>query len=372
MNTFQTTLFNNLETLVASNEAFYFQQFESNSHIYRIYNYRLASYSDFLNPGALECRGVMFEVDNQGNPLRLVALPMEKFFNLNENPFTIDLDLTQVDEILLKADGSLMSSYTEDDKLKLKSKGAISSEQAIAAMNWLKEQHSLYGSLLSITNSGYTVNLEWCSPIHRIVIGYSEPHLKVLNARCRENGEYLPYNILVEIFGEHNVIERVQPKDPVGFIQQIPEMQDDIEGYVIRLKSGQRVKIKTNKYLSLHHVKESIINPRRLFEAIVEETVDDLRSMFYTDSAAMALIDKMQKKVDHIYNSMVNEVENFYQQNKDLSRKDYALKAQQQITPLYFSRAMNLYIGKNPDYKNFLKGKWKDLGIRDEELVNSQ
>ncbi len=372
MNAYQIKLFNDLEALVASHEAFYFQQFESNGHIYRIYNYRLASYSDFLNPGALECRGVMFEVDNQGNPLRLAALPMEKFFNLNENPFTIGLDLTQVDEILLKADGSLMSSYIEDDKLKLKSKGSISSEQAIAAMNWLKEQRSLCGSLLSITNSGYTVNLEWCSPIHRIVISYPESHLKVLNVRCREDGEYLPYNILVEIFGEHNVIERVQPKDPVGFIQQIPEMQDDIEGYVIRLKSGQRVKIKTNKYLSLHCAKESITNPRRLFEAIVEETVDDLRSMFYTDSTAMALIDEMQKKVDHIYNSMVNEVENFYQQNKDLSRKDYALKAQQQITPLYFSRAMNLYLGKNPDYKNFLKGKWKDLGIRDEELVDSQ
>ncbi|UQJ95715.1 RNA ligase 1 and tail fiber attachment catalyst [Klebsiella phage CPRSB] len=29
----------------------------------RIFNYRMASYTDWLKPGALECRGIMFEMD---------------------------------------------------------------------------------------------------------------------------------------------------------------------------------------------------------------------------------------------------------------------------------------------------------------------
>lgn len=368
MNTLQLQLFHDLRSLIKTNEAFYSQKFENNGHIYEIFNYRLASYSDFLLPGALECRGVMFEVNAEGNPVELKVLPMEKFFNLYENPFTMDVDLTQVDEILLKADGSLMSTYVEDGELKLKSKGSIFSEQCIAAMNWLETKPEFKQSLHNLTLQGYTVNLEWCSPIHRIVIGYSYDHLKVLNARNRFDFQYANRQLLLDYFGEENVIELVSPDNPVEFVNSIPDMQDNIEGYVIRLKNGQRIKIKTKKYLSLHYVKDSVNNPRRLFEAIVDETVDDLRSMFYDDPITIAKIDDMQQKVDHIYNSYVKLVEDFYQANKNLDRKNYAIKGQQEIRPEWlFSRAMNMYLGKDPDWKSFLKSKYKELGFNDIE-----
>lgn len=373
MNQRQTNLYRDLMAL-SNQEAFYFQDFTSGAHTYRIFNYRLASFTDFQQPGAMECRGVMFEIDKDGNPLELKALPMEKFFNLNENPMTIGLDLTEIDEILLKADGSLMSTYTHhypdgSFELKLKSRGSITSEQCIAAMDWLR-YNNLYNRLQEVNDDmGYTVNLEWCSPIHRIVIGYMSPHLKVLNARNRETGEYMTYAELVQNFGKENVIDRIQSTDPVAFVASIPEMLEDIEGYVVRLKSGQRVKIKTNKYLSLHHAKDSVNNPRRLFECILDEGVDDLRGMFYTDQVAIMLIDEMQQKVDHIYNFMVKEVEEFYDANKHLDRKDYAIKAQKEVSPMYFSRSMNKYLGKDPEYKSFLKGKYKELGFRDEKVI---
>lgn len=365
MNKYQTDMFCALEHLVKTNEAFYHQDFMLGDSRYRIYNYRLASFTDFEQPFGRECRGHMFEIDTMGQPIRLAALPMEKFHNLNECPSTIGLDLTQVDEILLKADGSLMSTYIHEGQLKVKSKGSISSEQALAAMAWLERNPGFAEELHHVTRHGYTVNLEWCSPVHRIVIGYEEPHLKVINARMRSTGEYMSYYDLVMLFDQETVIERIHTLDPVMFVESIPAMTDDIEGYVIRLKSGQRVKIKTEKYLSLHHAKDSVNNPRRLYEAILDEGIDDLRSMFYTDVVATKMIDEMQIKVDHMYNSMVKLVEEFYETNKTLERKDYAIKGQAELDRLYFGLAMSRYLGQTVDYKAFMKSKVKELGIRD-------
>jgi T4 RnlA family RNA ligase len=311
----------------------------------------------------------MFRVTEHGDPVELMALPMEKFFNLNENPFTMNLDLTQVKQILLKADGSLISSYREGPELKLKSKGSISSDQCIDAMNWLRHYPAFHDAVQWLTVNGFTVNMEWCSPTNRIVIGYPTAHLKVLNVRDRFTGEYLPRDTWIGLFDPANAIDLVEVDDPIKFVESIPTMTEDVEGYVILLTSGQQVKIKTNKYLSLHHAKDSVNNPRRLFECVLDEGVDDLRGMFFTDEVAMMLIDQMQTKVEHLYNSMVHEVETFYQANKHLDRKEYAIKGNAEVTRMYFALAMGLYTGKPIDYKELLKKRWKDLGFKDESLI---
>lgn len=371
----QLRLYEHLIALTKSNEAFYYQDFNLDSKTYRIFNYRLASYSDFLLPGALQCRGTTFEVqDNQ--PICLAVLPMDKFFNLNENPLVIDLDLSKVQAIEDKADGSLMSTYIHNNVLRLKSKGSLFSEQALAAMDWLAENPLLLNPLHYWTTKGWTINLEWCSPVHRIVIGYSEPHLKVLNARNTiEFNQYMPHASLVGYFGEDNVIKRYPFTDPVQFINSIPSMQD-VEGFVVWLPD-MCVKVKTDWYKSLHHAKDSVNNPRRLFEAILDEGIDDLRSLFYHDPVAMQLIDSMQLKVDHIYNSMVNNVERYYDANKHLDRKEYAIKGQQDESLKtgalsYFGLAMNKYVGKRVEYKEFLKSKWKELGLKDISLEEDE
>jgi RNA ligase len=368
MNIRQKQLWDNLLALVNTNEAFYYQEFSLDGKRYWIFNYRLASYTDFLLSDALECRGTMFEVDQNDQPVRLAAWPQEKFFNLYENPMTMDLDLTQVVEIQEKADGSLMSTYLHNGQLRLKSKGSLFSEQALAAMKWLSRMPELAKDLLDVTALGFTVNLEWCSPEHRIVLGYTDPSLKILNMRDMSNGEYTYHWKNALLYAMH-AVESVKVDDPVAFVASIPAMTD-VEGYVVRLASGQRVKVKCDWYLSLHHAKDSVNNPRRLFEAILDEGIDDLRSLFHTDLVAMKMIDEMQERVDHTYNSMVKAVDAFYQDNKDLDRKDYAIKGQKDPSLVngklsYFGLAMNLYLGKSNDYKAYLKGRWKELGLRD-------
>lgn len=374
MNEFQLKLWNELSALVGSNEAFYFQDFNLDRKTYRIFNYRLASYSDFLLPSALECRGIMFEVGSEqllttifnAHPIRLASLPMEKFFNLNENPITMNMDLSQIKRIELKADGSLMSTYVHNNILRLKSKGSLFSEQALAAMLWLQKKPFFTADIADLAHRGYTVNLEWCSPEHRIVLGYMEPHLKVLNVRNNENGHYLSHEQVKNHFIDSDlVIEAIETEDFVQYVKDLPSQQN-IEGVVIVFNNGQKVKAKTEWYLSLHHAKDSVNNPRRLFEAILDEGIDDLRSMFASDPLAIKIIDEMQIKVDHIYNAMVKMVEDYHEQNKHLDRKTYAIQGQEHFKgTLYFGLAMNKYTGKEMNYKEFLKGKWKELGLKD-------
>lgn len=369
-------LFEELVALTKDSEVFYKQEFKLDGKIYWIFNYRLASYSDFQLPSAKWARGTMFEVDSNGNLIHLASLPMPKFFNAGENPETIGLDLNDIAWIEVKSDGSLMSTYIHDGKLRLKSKGSLFSEQAIDAMVWLDrpENANLKYSLLSFASCGFTVNLEWVAPWNRIVLGYKEPKLIVLNVMDHLDIDW--FNIDREaaaffagIFQE--LIDKMNPLVDVGqsskkeFAESIPSMQDDIEGFILVMKSGQRVKVKTDKYISLHHAKDSINNPRRLFECVLDEATDDLRSMFATDAVATQAIDEMEKLTQHLYNHLVSTVEKFYTENLSLDRKSYAVKGQADLNSMEFGLAMNLYVGRKNDYKTFMKSRYKEFGIRD-------
>lgn len=371
MNQFQLNLYATLMSLTKEGDTFYSQDFTLDGRIYRIFNYRLSSYTEFLRPSALECRGHMFEVDLNGDAVRFAAMPMHKFFNMNENPSTMDVDLSSVVAIMDKADGSLISTYMHGDQLRLKSKGSLFSEQAINAMAWLDRSTNVYFKqlLTDFTANGTTVNMEWVAPDNRIVLGYMKPALLVLNARVMEDGEYADPWIL----HEHMAASvDLQGLDIVQFVHSIPDMLDDIEGYVVKLSNGLWMKIKTLKYMSLHHAKDSVNNPRRLYECILEEGVDDLRSMFYHDELAMKLINEMQEKVTKLYNHVVKVVEDFYTANKDLDRKSYAIKGQADLEQLYFGLAMNKYLQRPVDFKSFMVSRYKEFGFKDEAVITGE
>lgn len=358
MNDFQNNLYTNLMHLVATNDAFFFKDFVLENIAYRIFNYRLSSYSDFCLPSALECRGVMFEVVDDV-AIRLASMPMEKFFNIGENPFTMDLDFSDnnVVGIMAKMDGSLISTYLHNGNLRLKTKGSLFSDQAVAAMTWLdREENAFFKDVLELyTMAGQTVNLEYTAPTNRIVVGYSTERLTVLNVRDTTTGQYVSRQE-VESHRLPKIIDYwvdyVTPVDTASFVSSIPEMQDKIEGFVIELKSGQKVKCKTIAYISLHHTKDSINMPRRLFECVINETSDDLRSLFADDECALGLIKDMEDRVVHRFDGIIKTVEQFYNENKMLSRKDYAIKGQTEDDGL-FSLKMNLFLEKANDYKTF-------------------
>ena len=355
-----------------SKKAFYWVDQVRDGVTYRIFLYRMCSYTDFLRPGALESRGIMYCI-GEHDPI-LVCRTMPKFFNLHENPITMNLDLTQASHAEMKMDGSLISTYIhapkdQDVSLCLKSKGALASEQAMAAEEWLFQQASwkLQWELRCIAFAGYTINMEWCAPDNRIVIGYQNAGLTILNVRNNKTGEYLPRDHFTpeseigKIWTNFVEPEIVTP----NWVESIPQMTSGIEGYIVHI-GDMWVKIKTEWYLTQHRAKDSINSDRRLYETVLAEATDDLRTLFHDDPIVIQRIEWMEENVEILYNNIVSNVESYYDDNKELERKEYAIKGKSALSKHEFGLAMSKYVGRDVDYKAFMANKWKEFGIKDE------
>ncbi len=357
-------LYEQLLHLTKTNEAFYYKDYGSN---WRVFNYRLASYSDFCLPGALEARGITFSME-EDTPTSIICRPWKKFFNLGENPFTIGLDLTRVRYQALKEDGSLICTYYDpfSDQFGVKSKQDFYSTQSKLAEQYLSTNPELRDFLEILAITGNTVIMELVSPINRIVVEYPKTELRILGVRGTYSGEVLD---LEEIKRDapasltHLFVNTYKPESV-----DIPaiESMEGIEGYVFTMDNGLMFKLKTDWYKALHHLKDSVSSDRRLFEAIILETVDDVITMFPGDEIALARIRAMQEKVIPKYNHVIATVEEFFDANKSLDRKSYAIKGRESLG-LLFSLAMNKYLDLPVDYKAFaFKYRVEYFGVKDE------
>lgn len=229
--------------------------------------------------------------------------------------------------------------------------------------------------LEDLVRQHYTVNMEYTSPSNRVVIHYDRAQLTILSIRSHLNGETLFATRLIKFFVEHgyNILLQhvVQYKTIPKHISQkqfVEGIRQEIEGegYVVEIIrpdcSSYLVKIKTHKYLSLHQNKSCLNNPRALFETIINEQSDDLKSLFQDDLSALKIISAMEEQVQPIFNRMIQMIEHFYEENKHLSRKDYAQLINSLPTmKVYMPLLMNLYSSRIVDYKQFAINHAKDL-----------
>ena len=361
-------LFDELMELCSSTEAFTYKDFTTDAGgIYRIFSYRLASYTDFLKPSALECRGSMFRINENGEFISIASRTPKKFFNAYENPFTMFSTETMTEEvevIMDKLDGSIISTFVDVDfKVKTKSHTSLTSEHAVNTTKMIVEDKELYNELFYIESLGYTVNFEYTSPKYRIVLPYQEEKLTVLNCRHKVTGELIlgdklkelsPVLYNISVFNQkHNFPITVQClHEAIGQIRQMK----DIEGFVCIMKDGTMFKIKTDWYVSLHLSKDNVSVPSRLFEVVLNGASDDLRQQFETDDFVKKEIDKMEQIVFSTYNSLIDETETFYENNKHLDKKSFALAVKSDIKNELGKPGIlfNLYNNKPVDYKEIL------------------
>ena len=384
MNFAQKT-YNNLMDLIKNDESFFFKDFNLQDKTYRIMNYHLASWTSFQSPSALNCRGIMYDVTDPTN-VKLVSLPPEKFFNYEEGG--VDHTKGKFGDKMVKMDGSLISTYTHEGEIYFKSKGSLFSSQALDAMKLVsKEEHSSFKEeLKKLVDMGYTVNLEYTSPENRIVVPYQEEKLTVLSVRSHLDGQnYFATKLkkLLDQHGLHTVKSNMvvheslhdKPLEHSKFVDDVRAEQEG-EGYVVEIVIDESIsyltKIKNLKYIALHHTKDSVNSPKRLFEAVIEEGTDDLRSMFADDPYVLNKVEEMEKLVQPIFNHIIKTVEGFCEENKELSRKDYAIKAKSEH-PEYMGMLMNAYLNQPIDYKTFAKKHRKDIfGIEDTPEVDME
>ena len=353
--------------LTETDSEFFYAEQTSDNKIYHIFNYRLASYESFMNPKvadsyiALSARGIMFDVTDKEN-IKISSRPMNKFFNIEQGE--VDRSNMKLVGYMDKLDGSLISTYLHNGELKLKTKGSIKSEQAIAAMEWLDlpENSEMKNFLKFHTEkNNLTVNMEWTAPDNQIVLFYPEASLRILNMVNNKNGKILT----AENIDKENLVN----KDIFVKSHKIPNMSlDNIiesirneqgnEGYILEFSDSEGnshlVKVKNIWYVNLHQIKSNLNTTAKIIETIIDETSDDVRVLFAEDKHFLDNITRLENVVSPRISKIEADIEKFYSDNKDLSRKDYAIKAQSELQP-YMSLAMNLYIGKETNYKEFFK-----------------
>lgn len=321
---------------------------------YRIFLYEIASYNDWLiNEDTFWSRGTMFLLNEKNEVQELVCLPMKKFFNLNENPLSMVSERLLNEEIVVteKRDGSLMSTYIDVDyKLKLKSKGSTKSKHCEEAMKLLNTEKycNLKIYLNMLANIGYTVDLEWTSPNNRIVIGYDSDELHILsiqNMFAVRNDTIDIFNVFTDSFANSFVIKQLNKS-----VLNTVSTDQGIEGYVVEFNDGQRIKMKTDQYCLLHKTKDSISTPKSLYEICLKKSSDDLKAMFIGDNVTIKQIEEMERKASIDFNTIKQECNSFYETNKHLDRKNYAIKNRETFQDGRFSLCMNLYLQKECDY----------------------
>lgn len=365
-------IFDDLNKLCETNEAFFFKDFTSiGGGTYRIFSYRLASYSDFLADSAFEARGSMWEIREDGSLIRCACRTLDKFFNAYENPFTMfpkDVLSSEIKLAMDKLDGSVISTFMDNDGvLRVKSNGSLHSEHAYNSTGIIHSDPMLLNALIEADLAQYTVILEYTSPEYRIVLPYQTEALTVLSLRHRVTGELLvgtelkkrfPVLYRESVFFQYGEIDKTFPMRETlkESIDAVRSMQN-IEGFVVQLKDGTTFKVKTDWYCALHFTKDSINVDSRLYEAVLQGASDDLKQLFSTDTYCLEKIEKMENLIFMCYNKLQADVESFVQTYKHLDRKEYAAMVTSTL-PLDLNRqglAFALYNGRTVDYKEVLQ-----------------
>jgi len=353
----QLELYNNLISISGEsrkdNPFYYVDQPAENGFSYRIFGYMiLSSYSDWLvNQDTLWARGTTFLIDENKNPIWLAALPMKKFFNLDENPLA-NLGHRILEENVLvtdKLDGSLMSTYIDQNgELKLKSKMSTKSEHCQKAMELLNSEE--YSDLKSIIDyytveQNCTIDLEWTAPENRIVLGYDKSSLTILSVQSRSS---------IKTIDIPSDLKEYAVKTYDKSILETVKETKNIEGYIVEFSDKTRLKIKSDWYCMLHKTKELISTPKNLYESCLNEQVDDLKALFVGDEFTIKQIDEMNQRASKEFYGVKSICEEWYNQNKDLDRKSYAIKTRDIYQDAKFNLCMNLYLQKKPDYIKYL------------------
>ena len=312
------------DQIVAANPAFYRIDTVVDGVNVFIYNYRLASITDFKdalrdssNLQAFELRGITFVEQSDGSFERFLAL--SKFFNYGETTGWMPehLDPSELISIHEKLDGSMIHFVRINNRWHAKTKQSFVSVQAQAAQVILDSHEGLQGFLDSCYNDGvyhvYPI-FEYTAPDNQIVLYYSKQELRLIQIRDQK-GKYLSCNTS-SILNEFNVDSsrvlnsfRLTSGDVKRLIHHQRTNVTE-EGYVANI-GGKLVKFKTDWYFLQHRAKDMLgrssktllelvlangfddaiaMVEDRLFKQDLEAKADKIRQYFNTSSAEISAL----------------------------------------------------------------------------------
>jgi T4 RnlA family RNA ligase len=353
-----------LEICKNSDGIFYESKFQIGGFNVSVFNYRLATYEDFIKFDALELRGITFVFNRDGSIFRRFLL-MEKFFNLNENISTNyeSVKDKKVKSVYLKEDGSIISFIQlPDGKIIAKSKTSFESEQSITAQRLLQNQPELYEFVSDCITRNLTPIFEYVGPLNRIVVKYNDSKLILLRLRNNLNGEYQELDNI-------NLPKPEKYQFTLNDLISLKSELEGVEGWIVEFFDGQKVKIKTDWYYSLHRILTDYSNREDyLIDMILNEKIDDVLSVLDNGSESRIFVESIISRTNENVKKMIKEINSLLSEYKG-DKKEFSIKYNKHI---YFGIAIQCINGKDQmelvkefilkkTYRLFDARNWLDL-----------
>lgn len=299
--------------------------------------------SDFSLDIVKEARGLILE----DVTWKIIAFPFKKFFNFGE----IHADIIDWDSAVVtsKEDGSLIKVYFYNG-WKVGTNGTIDAEDA-------ELQTPLYNNFKELFNVAarnssfdfdkldvrYTYIMELCSKFNPIVVPYDEPKLFHIGTRNNITGKEEEIDIGIE---KPKVYNLSSLEDCISLAATFDFKQ---EGFVVKDKNYNRIKIKSEDYVMAHHlISNHTVNMEKAIALIRTNETQEFLTYFPQYSDFIQSIFNKIIELKRILNwELGKAINNLY-----LDRKAFAEKAKQSIAPFIWFK---LY-----DDNNFVVQKYLD------------
>ena len=265
--------------------------------------------SDFSNEMVRECRGLILDSDYVP-----VCIPFYKFGNYGE-AYAAEIDWASavVEE---KIDGSLIKLWNYNGNWIVSTNGTIFAHKAgIGAQETrhsanIRNYYDLFQ--LAATDAGLEMNslnpqntymFELVSPFNRVVVPYEETSLYHIGTRDNVSLQEIDIDIGIK-----------KPKTyPCGnlndLIESAAQLKYNKEGYVVRDKHYNRIKVKSPAYVAVLHLINGM-NEKRLIELIKSSETDEFLSYFPEYKSTIdAIIKRMNNVADYLKTLIQAEID---------------------------------------------------------------
>lgn len=302
-----------------------------------IWNYTpKVQYEGLWDEITLMSRGLV--TDENGD---IVARPLKKFFNIEENKHKSTSDF----EVFMKMDGSLIIVFWYKDQWVVASRGSFTSDHAISANKIIKN----HGWLDFNLNKDFTYLFELIgSDWTRIVVDYGgDERLVLLTAVNTLTGNEYDHTELFRIFGDRLVKRYDGIKDFTILKDMVPS---DEEGYVVRFSNQDRLKVKGVEYLRLHKIMTNV-STTSVWEILksgqdVTVLLENVPDEFYEkiknyENELKTQFNETNLEVSRLFNEFSNNIDLLSVDKKMYA--EWVMKQERKLQPLLF----NLYNGKS-------------------------
>lgn len=250
----------------------------------------------------LNSRGNVYELET-GN---VIARTFPKFFNFEELPATRQRGLHKIKNfsVFEKMDGSLGIIYKYKNKWNVNTRGSFSSDQAIKAQQILAEKYNMTDIAQYIT-----LLVEIIYPENKIIVDYgNEEKLVLLSAYDRFSGKELSWEDVCDIATKTgmNIPKKYDFQSIDEVITNQLSLSAHVEGFVLRLADGDRIKFKSKEYLKLARLM-NYITPLHFWEHLINGQVSkELLQMLPEEFRNIS--EDIQKKLETEYRNAYNIV----------------------------------------------------------------